>query len=169
VATTWCFSPALVVTRNRGVCREAYVSTQQEAPVGQAWLPRAHVHPRRSSSSQGSAPEGSQAAVGLIGRLHSRDEFARLRREGTRLRSGVLWCTMVVDPSLDGPRVAFAIGRQSGIAVERNRARRRCREALRSTTLPPGLYVFGLTRPAHEVSFARLRTSVADLQARISL
>jgi ribonuclease P protein component len=76
---------------------------------------------------------------------------------------------MVVDPSLDGPRVAFAIGRQSGIAVERNRARRRCREALRSTTLPPGLYMFGLTRPAHEVSFARLRTSVADLQARISL
>lgn len=76
---------------------------------------------------------------------------------------------MVVDPSLDGPRVAFAIGRQSGIAVDRNRARRRCREALRGVTLPPGLYLFGLTRPAHDVSFARLRTSVVDLQSRISL
>jgi len=76
---------------------------------------------------------------------------------------------MVVDPSLDNPRVAFAIGRQSGIAVERNRARRRCREVLRCASLPPGLYLFGLTRPAHEVSFGRLRASIADLESRISL
>ncbi len=85
------------------------------------------------------------------------------------MRSGVLWCTMLLDPALDGPRVAFAIGRQSGIAVERNRARRRCHEVLRTAAFPPGLYLIGLTRPAHEVSFSHIRTSVTGLRSRISL
>ena len=169
MATTWCYSPDLVVTRNRGVCREAYVSTQQEAPVSEARLPRAHVHPRRSSSFEGSAPEGSQAAVGLIGRLHRREEFARLRREGIRVRSGALWCTMLLDPSLDGPRVAFAIGRTAGNAVERNRARRRCREAFRDRDFPAGLYLIGLTRPASSATFTQVTQDLDGILARTSL
>ena len=85
----------------------------------------------------------------MIERLHGRDGFARLRREGTRFRSGVVWCVMVSDPSLDGPQVAFAIGRTAGTAVKRNRVRRQLREVLRkqSPDLGPGLYLVGLTRP----------------------
>ncbi len=76
---------------------------------------------------------------------------------------------MLLDPALEGPRVAVAIGRHSGIAVERNRARRRCREALRDAALPPGLYLVGLTRPARDVSFSQVRSSVSGLTTRISL
>lgn len=76
---------------------------------------------------------------------------------------------MVLDPQLDGPRVAFAIGRNAGNAVERNRARRRCREALRQRTFPAGLYLIGLTRPAGTVTFEHLNRSVDGLLARVSL
>jgi ribonuclease P protein component len=45
------------------------------------------------------------------------------------------------------PRVAFAIGRACGPAVQRNRVRRRLRALLHDRELPPGLYLFG-ARPA---------------------
>jgi ribonuclease P protein component len=76
---------------------------------------------------------------------------------------------MLLDPALEGPQVAFAIGRHSGSAVERNRARRRIREVLRTTELPPGLYLVGLTRPARDISFAQVRSSVAGLLSRLPL
>ena len=72
---------------------------------------------------------------------------------------------MVRDPSLDGPRVAFAIGRSAGTAVQRNRARRRLREIIRShaPVMAPGLYLWGLTRPAATVSFADLSRAVPQI------
>jgi ribonuclease P protein component len=106
----------------------------------------------------------------LIERLHGRDGFARLRREGTRFRSGVVWCVMVSDPSLDGPHVAFAIGRTAGTAVKRNRVRRQLREVLRrhSPDLRPGLYLIGLTRPAVNISYGDVSQSVTGLLGKWS-
>lgn len=72
---------------------------------------------------------------------------------------------MVRDPELDGPRVAFAIGRTAGTAVQRNRARRRLREILRTGDLAPGLYLWGLTRPAGSVTFDDLATAVPQVLA----
>ena len=76
---------------------------------------------------------------------------------------------MVADPSLDGPRVAFAIGRTAGTAVQRNRARRRLREVLRAHAgeLRAGLYLWGLTRPAVGVTFDDLSTAVPTIIAKL--
>lgn len=75
---------------------------------------------------------------------------------------------MVVDPTLDGPRVAFAIGRSAGTAVQRNRARRRLREVIgrHVAGMAPGLYLWGLTRPAAAVSFDDLVAAVPGILAK---
>ena len=165
-AMTWVFSPTRGGPGFEGVCRETYLPTQQEASGGQAWFSGPDVDPCGSSSSQSSAAQGPQAALGLIQRLRGRDSFTRLRREGTRVRCGPVWCVMLADSTVNAPFVAFAIGRTSGSAVDRNRARRRLREILRSVDLAPGLYLFGLTVPARETNFSLLRSAVAEVLRR---
>lgn len=75
---------------------------------------------------------------------------------------------MVSDPSLDGPQVAFAIGRTAGTAVKRNRVRRQLRDVLRqqSSDLRPGLYLLGLTRPAVDISYHDISQSVTGLLSK---
>jgi len=77
---------------------------------------------------------------------------------------------MVSDPSLQGPQVAFAIGRTAGTAVKRNRVRRQLREVLRkhSPGLEPGLYLLGLTRPAANISYVDVSQSVVGLLGKWS-
>ena len=75
---------------------------------------------------------------------------------------------MLADPTLDSAFVAFAIGRAAGPAVERNRARRRLREILRSLDPMPGLYLFGLTAQARSTTFAGLREAVRTVLSRQS-
>ena len=77
---------------------------------------------------------------------------------------------MVSDPSLEGPQVAFAIGRTAGTAVKRNRVRRQLREVLRknSPDLSPGLYLIGLTRPAADISYSDVSQSVVGLMSKWS-
>ncbi|MFM8857473.1 MAG: ribonuclease P protein component [Actinomycetota bacterium] len=103
----------------------------------------------------------------MIQRLRGRESFARLRREGTRVRSGPLWCVMLADSSLEFAHVGFAIGRTAGPAVERNRVRRRLREILRTVDLSPGLYLFGLATPARETTFDALRHAVQGMLSRV--
>ena len=75
---------------------------------------------------------------------------------------------MLSDPNLEGPQVAFAIGRTAGPAVKRNRVRRQLRAVLRqrSIELPAGLYLFGLTRPAADISFGEISNSVTGLVSK---
>jgi ribonuclease P protein component len=101
----------------------------------------------------------------LIWRIRDRGTFQRLSREGHRSRAGVLWCTAVLDPSLSPPRVAFAIGRAFGPAVQRNRVRRQLRSLLSETTVPPGAYLIGARPDAVARSYPELRH---DLQKLIS-
>ena len=143
-----------------GVSREAYLPAQQSPPSPQAWIPCAHEHPRRPRRAQVTSRQGPRPSVGLIDRIRERDAFVRLRREGTRVRIDPLWCTFVNDSRLVPPRVAFAIGRATGSAVQRNRLRRRLREILRVRELPPGLYLIGAHARACEHTFAELSDSV---------
>ena len=75
----------------------------------------------------------------MIGRLRRRDDFQALRRDGWTVRRGSL--RVVYRPacgSQAGVRVAFAIGREVGTAVVRNRTRRRLRSVMTELVLPDG-------------------------------
>jgi ribonuclease P protein component len=103
----------------------------------------------------------------LIGRIRDREAFVRLRRDGARVRIDPLWCSYVPDSSLVPPRVAFAIGRATGSAVERNRLRRRLRAVLRDCDVPPGLYLFGARADACEHTFAELASAAQTIVSEV--
>lgn len=94
----------------------------------------------------------------MIGRIHERREFERLSRHGRRARSETLWCRYLDDPAIIPPRVAFAIGRDVGSAVTRNRLRRRLRvlAAHSPELLPHGQLLIGARPTAGERSFDEL-------------
>lgn len=103
----------------------------------------------------------------MIGRIHERAIFARLRREGSFVRSGPLWCSVLLDPSLSQAHVAYALGRSVGSAVARNRLRRQLREVVRanSSNFAPGWYLVGADAPALAMSFSQLSQTFPALAA----
>jgi ribonuclease P protein component len=97
--------------------------------------------------------------------------FDRFRTEGRRVRHGPLWCTAIVDDDAVLPRVAYALGRNIGGAVVRNRLRRRLRAQFdgraRAGTLPPGWYLIGATPDAAHLDAAALTVAFSQLMAKI--
>ena len=68
-----------------------------------------------------------------------------------------------VAPAVDPPRIAFAVGRAVGGAVQRNRVRRRLRAAVRThgAAFEPGhAYLVTATRRARDVPFDELSAAV---------
>ena len=116
---------------------EAYVSTQS-APTGEdARLPRAHEDEGWTEGSEAASREGPETADCLTGELSRRQrlttsaDFQALFRKGKRIDRPAL---IVLWRETDEPtRVGFAVSRQLRNAVQRNRARRRLREAFRAT------------------------------------
>ena len=84
---------------------------------------RTQGRPSRAARPPGPRPE---ASLGLIWRVRDRATFEALAR-ARRHRAGPVSLRFLTDGSDDPPRVAYAIGRRVGIAVERNRTRRRLR------------------------------------------
>jgi len=68
--------------------------------------------------------------------------------------------TALRDPAAGGARVAYAVSRALGGAVDRNRVRRRLRAVVRNTDLEPGAYLVAVAPAAAELSFADLATHV---------
>ena len=91
--------------------------------------------------------------------------FARLTEEGTYVRFGGLWCRMIADPRLEEPLVGYAIGRNFGGAVQRNRMRRRLRALLqtRGEQFRPGLYLIGANEASGSLTPVELTRSVEGL------
>ncbi|MXW58528.1 MAG: ribonuclease P protein component [Acidimicrobiia bacterium] len=122
---------------------------------------------RRTGDHQCSSAPRPQKAVGLIERLRGRSTFARLRADGDRAEDGLLWVRHLPDPSAVAARVAYAVPRQLGSAVIRNKIRRRLREAVREldretpSGLAAGLYLIGTRRGIGRSNFADLRFSLA--------
>jgi ribonuclease P protein component len=116
---------------------EADVSTQSTPSREDARLPRTHEDERRAEGAEAAPRQGSQTAHGLTGRLPRRErlttgaEFQALFQRGRRIERAaliVLW-RETVEPT----RAGFAVSRQLKNAVQRNRARRRLREAYRAS------------------------------------
>jgi ribonuclease P protein component len=63
--------------------------------------------------------------------------------------------------------VAYALGRAVGPAVVRNRLRRRLRELLTDSSLPPGLYLIGAQAAAVQRSRAELVFDLDRLVASV--
>jgi ribonuclease P protein component len=115
---------------------EADVSTES-APAGQdARVSRAHEDQGRPKGAEAPSCEGPKAADRLTGRLSrrhrltTRADFQALFQRGKRIDRPTL---IVLWREANEPtRVGFAVSRQLRNAVQRNRARRRLREAFRS-------------------------------------
>lgn len=155
--------------KTSGDIREAYLSTKQSPTSAQAWFSRPHEHSRWPSRSEVSPCQGPGSPVRLIDRVRERDTFIRLRREGTRVRIDPLWCSSVPDPNVSPPRVAFAIGRAVGPAVTRNRLRRRLRALLANSDVPPGIYLFGASERACELTFDELSQQLTQLMTAVAI
>lgn len=91
--------------------------------------------------------------------------FAALAR-APRVRRGPITLSFVPADE-PGARVAYALDRRVGSAVDRNRVRRRLRAAVavHATTLRGGSYLFGAQRAAIELPFDVVVRSVAELVA----
>jgi len=68
--------------------------------------------------------------------------------------------TALRDPAAGGARVAYAVGRAVGGAVDRNRVRRRLRAIVRDTNLAPGAYLVAVSAPAAQLPFHELAAHV---------
>jgi ribonuclease P protein component len=97
-----------------------------------------------------------------------------LRRSGTRIRSGAVIVTHLPASPTTGvpPRVAFAIGRRIGGAVQRNRLRRQLRAAFRQlsaqpTGVPAGAYLVGVQRRAVSSTYSQLTADLARCLAKL--
>ena len=167
-------APARSTPRTPGANREAHLPAEHPSPCPQAWLPRPDAHASRSFDHQGPPAQGSDTAVGLIGRITERRAFERLSRDGRRAHTATLWCRYVGDRATVPPQLAFAIGRSVGSAVVRNRLRRRLRELIRAATVeaPPrlraGLLVVGVKPGGGELSFDELGREVSELLLRVT-
>jgi ribonuclease P protein component len=110
----------------------------------------------------------------LIWSIRDRATFVALRQRGVRTRQGPLGITYLPPRSATDattpPRVAFAIGRKVGHAVERNRLRRRLRAVLTAIApdqLPPGAYLVTAQADAIASSPEELREHVERALTRI--
>jgi ribonuclease P protein component len=107
----------------------------------------------------------------LIQRIHGRHAFSTLARDGRRIRRSSLWCSWCPQPHSDATRVAYAIGRACGSAVERNRLRRRLRHIVaeldRQRPLPTGLLMIGAKPSSIELTFDELGHELEALVASI--
>lgn len=76
----------------------------------------------------------------------------------------------VLPNSLDLARCGFSVSRRVGSAVVRNRVKRRLREIVRLTPLPPGWDIVFIARPRVAAArYANIEKSVRGLLARAGL
>jgi len=132
VSTLWRFED-----RKGERVHEADIPTQSTPAREDARLPRTHEDEGRAEGAQAAPREGPQTAHRLAGRFPRRErlttgaDFQALFQRGRRIDRPaliVLW-RETVEPT----RAGFAVSRQLKNAVQRNRARRRLREAYRAS------------------------------------
>jgi ribonuclease P protein component len=148
---------------------EAHLPAQQPQAGQATRLSPSHVDPRRAGDREGSAPQGSRPAVGLIWRVRDRSTFTALHRSGRRVRRGPITITWLPGDPAEPPRVAYAVGRKVGGAASRNRVRRRLRAITREVRplLRPGAYLISAAPEVARLSYPDLRTTVTEALAAV--
>jgi ribonuclease P protein component len=103
--------------------------------------------------------------------VRGRRAFAELRRSKRRVRSGPVRVQFLPSQKTDRTRrVAFAVPRKVGTAVERNRCRRRLRAVVVEVTasIPAGTYLVGIDHEVRDLAFQELRARVIEAMQRAS-
>ncbi len=108
-----------------------------------------------------------------VGRITTRAAFAELQRSRARGTSGPVRAVFVPAASASQhtfPQVGYAISRQCGPAVVRNRLRRRAREVVRveAARLPRGTYLLRFSPDSASAHPAAFRADVARALRRAS-
>jgi ribonuclease P protein component len=144
--------------------REAHLPTQQPEAQEEAWLPWPHAHSWRAGGAAIAPCARPQAPQRLIWRIRDRATFEALAR-ARRHRRGPISVRFVPGDPTEPPRVAFALGRNVGSAVRRNRARRRLRSAIAAHAgeLAAGAYLFGGGPDVVTVPYPILEHAVVEL------
>ena len=108
-----------------------------------------------------SAPQDSKKRFPKARRLLRRSDFERVYREGRRHFAAHLTVfyvgAAVRSHDHTGLRVGFAVGKALGGAVERNRLKRRLREAVRLEGFPAGLSADVVIHPKRSLGKAAFR------------
>jgi ribonuclease P protein component len=149
--------------------REEDVPAQQPETAQEARIPDPDAHARGTSSHPAPAVQGPRQPVSLIWRVRDRSSFRVLAR-GRRSTAGcVEMRSVVMGPASEPPRVAYAVGRNVGPAVVRNRVRRRLRAAVlehRDRVEPGRGYLLRARPGAAADSYGELTAAVGALLAR---
>ena len=135
----------LAVWPFRSFRRETYIPAVQTRPRPASRFPRPHGDQGRPSGHRAPPCTWPQAALGLSGsdsipvkypdraaRLRVRRDFLRARDAGrSAARPGLVVQAVPRDPAEGPARAGFTASKKVGNAVQRNRARRRLKEAAR--------------------------------------
>ena len=75
----------------------------------------------------------------------------------------------LMDSSLAGANVAYAVGRKAGGAVRRNHLKRQLRHIVRSCEgqLSPGWYLVGVSAGIAQLSFGEMETTLSRLLGEV--
>ena len=91
-----------------------------------------------SSANRVKEGQGNRKTFPRSARLLKHADFERVYKQGKRQFSASMTVFYLERASGDGLRVGFTVGRALGGAVQRNRMKRRLREAVRLTRPAPG-------------------------------
>lgn len=159
---------------------ETNVSAEQ-SPTGEATrFPPSDVDQGGSARLALPSSQGPPPAVGLIWRVRDRAAFTALQRHGRRQRRGPVTVTFLAEAAPEAqaepPKVAFAVGRNVGRAVRRNRVRRQLRSIMRElvarpeTPVGPGTYLVstrpGVTTLSYQELKRTVETALEQIQAK---
>jgi ribonuclease P protein component len=143
--------------------REENVPAEQPQAEQEARIPPADADEGRASGVAPSSDQGPLPPVGLIWPIRERSSFRALASGRRRRRGVVMVTTAVVGSPAEPPRVAYAVGRQAGGAVARNKIRRRLRAATRAHVreLEPGrAYLVGVVGSRAPAPYSALANSL---------
>jgi ribonuclease P protein component len=146
---------------------ETYVPTERAQTGQDPRLPQADVDQGWTGGDPVAPGEGTKSTVGVsagVGSIRSRRTFEALKRSTCRGRSGPLAVSFVEQPAWSRPEVAYAINRQIGSAVVRNRLRRRLRAIVseQAASLPVGAYVVRTGPGGTSLGYDELRVAMSQ-------